>query len=119
VEGRNKPNSSCLSPDESRLYVNESLRHKIYVWDVANDSTFSNKRLFYTIPQTGYVDGMKVDPPGNLYCTGPGGIWVISSAGILLTLISTPETPTNCAWGDADRKTLYITAQASVYRVRP
>ena len=114
-----KPNGICLSPDESRLYVNESPRHTIYVWDVVNDSTFSNKRLFYTIPQTGYVDGMKVDPTGNVYCTGPGGVWVVSPSGIFLTLIGTPETPTNCAWGDVDRKTLYITAQTSVYRVRP
>jgi gluconolactonase len=114
-----KPNGICLSPDERRLYVNESPQHKIYVWDVANDSTFSNKRLFYTIPQTGYADGMKVDSVGNVYCTGPGGIWVVSPAGTFLTLISTPETPTNCAWGDADRRTLYITAGKSVYRVRP
>ncbi len=114
-----KPNGICFSPDESRLYVNESAQHKIYVWDVVNDSTFTNKRLFYTIPQNGYADGMKVDSSGNLYCTGPGGIWVVSPSGTYLTLISTPQTPSNCAWGDADRKTLYITAQTSVYRIRP
>jgi gluconolactonase len=114
-----KPNGICFSPDESRLYVNESAQHKIYVWNVVNDSTFTDKRLFYTIPQTGYADGMKVDPSGNVYCAGPGGIWVVSPTGTYLTLISTPETPTNCAWGDADRKTLYITAQTGVYRIRP
>jgi len=114
-----KPNGICFSPDESRLYVNESAQHKIYVWDVVNDSTFTNKRLFYTIPQSGYADGMKVDPSGNVYCAGPGGIWVVSPAGTEITLISTPQTPSNCAWGDADRKTLYITAQTSVYRIRP
>lgn len=114
-----KPNGICFAPDESRLYVNESAQHKIYVWDVVNDSTFTNKRLFYTIPQTGYADGMKVDASGNIYCAGPGGIWVVSPSGTYLTLISTPQTPTNCAWGDADRKTLYITAQTSVYRIRP
>lgn len=114
-----KPNGICFSPDESRLYVNESAQHKIYVWDVVNDSTFANKRLFYTIPQTGYADGMKVDSSGNVYCAGPGGIWVVSPSGTYLTLIITPQTPSNCAWGDADRKTLYITAQTSVYRIRP
>ena len=114
-----KPNGICFSPDESRLYVNESAQHKIYVWDAVNDSTFTNKRLFYTIPQTGYADGMKVDSSGNVYCAGPGGIWVVSPSGTLLTLIVTPQTPSNCTWGDADRKTLYITAQTSVYRIRP
>jgi gluconolactonase len=114
-----KPNGISFSPDESRLYVNESAQHKIYVWDVANDSTFTNKRLFYTIPQTGYADGMKVDSSGNVYCAGPGGIWVVSPSGAYLTLIATPQTPSNCAWGDADRKSLYITAQTSVYRTRP
>ena len=114
-----KPNGICFSPDERRLYVNESALHKIYVWDAVNDSTFTNKRLFYTIPQTGYVDGMKVDPDGNVYCTGPGGVWVVSASGTYVTLIATPQTPSNCAWGDADRKTLYITAQTSVYRIRP
>jgi gluconolactonase len=114
-----KPNGICFSPDESRLYVNESAQQKIYVWDVVNDSTFTNKRLFYTIPQTGYADGMKVDSSGNVYCAGPGGIWVVSPSGSYLTLIVTPQTPSNCAWGDADRRTLYITAQTSVYRIRP
>jgi gluconolactonase len=113
-----KPNGICFSPDESRLYVNESAQHKIYAWDVANDSTFTNKRLFYTIPQMGYADGMKVDSNGNVYCAGPGGIWVVSSSGAYLTLIATPQTPSNCAWGDPDRRTLYITAQTSVYRIR-
>jgi gluconolactonase len=114
-----KPNGICFSPDESRLYVNESAQHKIYVWDVVDDSTFTNKRLFYTIPQTGYADGMKVDSSGNVYCAGPGGIWVVSPSGTYVTLIITPQTPSNCAWGDVDRKTLYITAQTSVYHIRP
>jgi gluconolactonase len=113
-----KPNGICFSPDEERLYVNESPQHKIYVWDVDDDSTVSNKRLFYTIPMPGYADGMKVDPAGNVYCTGPSGVWIISPAGIYLDKIATPETPTNCAWGDADRETLYITAGTSVYRIR-
>jgi gluconolactonase len=72
-----KPNGICFSPDESKLYVNESPNGKIYVWDV-NDSTITNKQLLYTIPLGGYADGMKVDTAGNLYCTGPTGVWVIS-----------------------------------------
>jgi len=113
-----KPNGICFSPDEKRLYVNESPQHKIYVWDVENDSTITNKRVFYTIPQSGYADGMKTDPEGNVYCTGPGGVWIVSPAGTYLDKIATPETPTNCAWGETDRKTLYITAGTSIYRIR-
>jgi gluconolactonase len=113
-----KPNGICFSPDESRLYVNESPQHKIYEWDVLNDSTIANKRVFYTIPQAGYADGMKTDPEGNVYCTGPGGVWVVSPSGTYLGTIATPETPTNCAWGESDRKTLYITAGTSLYRIR-
>lgn len=113
-----KPNGICFSPDEKKLYVCESPKAIVYVWDVFNDSTITNKKLFYAIPEKGYADGMKTDPEGNLYCTGPEGVWVISPDGKLLDKIATPETPTNCNWGDSDRKTLYITAQTSVYRIR-
>jgi gluconolactonase len=113
-----KPNGICFSPDEKKLYVNESPACKIYVWDVLDDSTIANKRLFYTIPASGYADGMKADTAGNVYCTGPTGVWIVSPGGTLLGKIATPETPANCAWGDADRQTLYITATTSVYRIR-
>lgn len=113
-----KPNGICFSPDEKKLYVCESPKAIVYVWDVIDDSTIANKKLFFAIPEKGYADGMKCDDEGNLYCTGPGGVWVISPSGKLLDKIATPETPTNCNWGDSDRKTLYITAQTSVYRIR-
>ncbi|RPI01515.1 MAG: T9SS C-terminal target domain-containing protein [Ignavibacteriae bacterium] len=105
-----EPNGICFSPDEKKLYVNESPQGKIYVWDVENDSTIVHKNLFYTIPRVGYADGMKVDPSGNLYCTGPSGVWVISPMGVCLDTILLPVNPSNGAWGDADRKSLYITA---------
>ncbi len=111
-----KPNGICFSLDESKLYVNESAQAKIYVWDVAGDS-ITNKRLFFQIPATGYVDGMKIDPKGNIYCSGPNGVWIISDSAVYLDKI-TMETPSNCNWGDADRKTLYITAGSSLYRIR-
>jgi gluconolactonase len=113
-----KPNGICFSPDEKKLYVNESPKDRIYVWDVINDSTISNKKLFYQIPMAGYADGMKVDSAGNVYCTGPTGIWIISPSGVYLDKISIPETPSNCNWGDSDRKTLYITAGKSLYKIR-
>jgi gluconolactonase len=63
-------------------------------------------------------DGMKVDSAGNVYATGPGGVLVISPRGKHLGTIEVPEIPANCAWGEADGKTLYITARTSVYRIR-
>jgi gluconolactonase len=114
----NKPNGICFSLDEKKLYVNESAKDSIYVWDVMNDSTLANKKPFYGIPMSGYADGMKVDTAGNIYCTGPTGVWIVSPAGVSLGKIAVPETPSNCNWGDADRKTLYITAGKSLYRIR-
>jgi len=113
-----KPNGICFSPDEKKLYVNESPEGKIYSWDVVNDSTFTGKKLLYDIPTSGYADGMKTDAAGNIYCTGPGGVWIVSPAGFNIGKIATPETPTNCGWGGKDRKTLFITAGTSLYRIR-
>lgn len=113
-----KPNGICFSPDESKLYVNESPNGRIYIWDVIDDTAISNKRLFYSIPLGGYADGMKVDSSGNLYCAGPTGVWIISPAGEYLDKIAIPGNPSNCNWGDADGKTLYITGGSSVYRIR-
>jgi len=115
-----KPNGICFSPDEKKFYVNESPNGKVYVWDAAGDSIF-NKKLFYSIPLGGYADGMKTDPSGNIYCTGPSGVWIISPAGAYLDKIAIPSpdnNPSNCTWGEADRKTLYITAGHSLYRIR-
>jgi gluconolactonase len=114
----NKPNGICFSLDEKKLYVDESAKDSIYVWDVVNDSTLANRKAFYAIPMSGYADGMKIDTAGNLYCTAPTGVWIISPAGILLGKIAVPVTPSNCNWGDADRKTLYITGGTSLYRIR-
>ena len=112
-----KPNGICFSPDEKKLYVNESPKGEIYVWDIINDSTISNKKLFNKVSP--YADGMKVDPAGNLYCTGSGGVWIFSPEGKYLDkIVIQNQSPSNCAWGDSDRKTLYITSGSSVYRIR-
>lgn len=115
------PNGICFSPDEKKLYVNDSQAHKIYVWDVINDSTITNKKLFFTIPVTGYADGMKIDGAGNIYCTCSSAVWVISPSGEQLGKINLPSnvSASNCAWGESDKKTLFITAGTSVYKVRP
>ena len=112
------PNGICFSPDESKLYVNDSQVRIIYVWDVVNDSVLQNKRVFASMRPTGYADGMKVDPSGDLFSAGPLGIWVFDKDGNCLDTILVPEQTSNCNWGDADRKSLYITAGKSLYRIR-
>lgn len=69
-------------------------------------------------PAPGGTDGMKVDQNGNVYCTAPGGVWIISPAGKHLGTIRPPEQPANLAFGDADAKSLYLTARQSLYRIR-
>jgi gluconolactonase len=113
-----EPNGICFSPDESKLYVNDSHKCEIYSWDVLNDSTIANKKLLYSIPASGYADGMKTDSAGNIYCAGPTGIWIISPKGEYLDRIAISASPSNCNWGDQDRKTLYITGGSSLYRIR-
>jgi gluconolactonase len=112
------PNGICFSRDERKLYVDESQQRIIYVWDVVDDSVLANKRVFASIPPTGYADGMKIDSAGNLYCAGPLGIWVFGPNGTILDTILVAETPSNCNWGDAGRTTLYITAGKSLYRIK-
>ena len=115
------PNGIAFSPDEKKLYVNNSEAKYIAVFDVKPDGTVTNERLFADLKdasQGGVPDGLKVDLEGNVYSTGPGGVWILSPDGKLLGKISVPETATNLAWGESDRKTLYITASKSLYRIR-
>ncbi|HUI30546.1 MAG TPA: SMP-30/gluconolactonase/LRE family protein [Candidatus Acidoferrales bacterium] len=114
------PNGICFSNDESKLYINDSQARIVYVWDVVDDSVLANKQVFATIRPTGYADGMKFDSSGNLFCAGPLGVWVFSSNGSCVDtiLIPSPDVASNCNWGDHDRKTLYITAGKTLYRIR-
>ena len=117
------PNGLAFSPDEALLYVDDSASRHIYVFDVRADGRLENRRLFCDmgpegVPMGGNPDGMTVDYAGHLYCSGPGGVWILDPAGRQLGLIAMREKPSNCAWGDIDRCTLYITAQTSLYRLR-
>ncbi len=115
-----EPNGLCFSPDEKLLYVDDSsdLRH-IRVFNVEEDGTLSGGRIFAKIDSTkGVPDGMKVDTEGTLYVAGPEGVWVFDTSGKHIETIAVPETPANLAWGDADGKTLYLTAHTSIYKVR-
>ena len=120
VDDFERPNGLAFSPDESVLYIDDSRRRHIRAFDVQPDGTLTNGRIFADMesPDQGSPDGMKVDREGNVYCTGPGGIWVFTPQGELLGRIIPPEQPANLAWGDADWQTLYITARTSVYRIR-
>jgi gluconolactonase len=113
-----RPNGIAFTPDQKKLYVNDSQVRRIYVWDVQTDGTIDNKELFYFMDENGSADGMKVDTDGNLYSTGPGGIWIFKSDGSLLDRIAVPGQTTNCNWGESDRQTLYITSANTLYRIR-
>jgi|SRR5438876_3362962 len=116
-----QPNGLAFSPDGKRLYVDDSERRNIRVYDFLPAGTLANGRPFGSEPggsDDGVPDGIRVDRFGNLYVTGPLGIWVWDPAGHHLGTIVVPEQPANMAWGDADHQTLYITATTSVYRLR-
>jgi gluconolactonase len=115
-----QPNGLAFSPDGKHFYIDDSEKRNIRVYDVASDGTLSNGRVFGEEPggkHDGVPDGIKVDKSGNLFVTGPKGIWVWDAFGNHLGTIAMPEQPANLTWGDQDYRTLYITATTSVYRL--
>lgn len=115
-----QPNGLAFSPDGKHFYVDDDEKRNIRVYDVASDGTLSNGRIFGEEPggkHEGVPDGIKVDKSGNLFVTGPKGIWVWDANGNHLGTIALPEQPANLTWGDKDYRTLYITATTSVYRL--
>jgi gluconolactonase len=115
-----QPNGLAFSPDGKRFYVDDSEKRNIRVYDFSAKGTLSNGRIFGEEPGgkgEGVPDGIKVDENGNLFVTGPKGIWVWDANGNHLGTIVMPEQPANLAWGGADLHTLYITATTSVYRL--
>jgi gluconolactonase len=115
-----QPNGLAFSPDGRHFYVDDSEQRNIRVYEVAPDGTLANGRIFGEEPggkSDGVPDGMKVDKSGNLFVTGPKGIWVWDAKGNHLGTIVMPEQPANLNWGDKDYRTLYITATTSVYRL--
>ena len=119
IKDLGQPNGLAFSPDGKHFYVDDTERHDIRVYDVAANGEMTNGRLFGKEDgPDGVPDGMRVDVKGNLYVTGPGGIWVWDPHGRHLGTILLPEVAANLAWGDRDYRTLYITATTSVYRLR-
>jgi gluconolactonase len=117
-----RPNGIAFSPDEKFLYIaNSDARKKIWMrFGVRPDGTLGKGSIFYDVTSEtseGLPDGMKVDERGNLYCTGPGGIWIFSPGGKHVGTIVVPEIPANVAWGGSSARTLFITARTGLYRV--
>ena len=117
------PNGIAFSPDEKYLYVGDWDEKKKVVmrYEVQPDGSVKNGKLFFDMTSTpgeDALDGMKVDKAGNLYVSGPGGLWILSPQGKHLGTIIPPKHPHNFAWGDADGKTLYLCARSGLYRMR-
>lgn len=115
------PNGLCFSPDERLLYVNDTEKALIRVFDVRSDGTLGNGRLFASGIRSelaaGVPDGMKCDAQGNVWVTAPAGIWVYSPSGALLGKVAVPEMVANLHWGGPDWQTLFMCATHSVYTV--
>jgi gluconolactonase len=116
-----RPNGLAFSSDERRLYVADTPRYHLRMFEVEADGRLSGGGTFVEFDREageGRPDGLKVDLQGNLYSTGPGGLWIVSPTGEILARAAFPEKTANCAWGDDDLQTLYVTASTSIYRLR-
>ena len=115
-----RPNGLCFSLDGRRLFVNDTARQHIRVFDVTPGGALSGGRVWAETKGDGpgAPDGMKIDSAGNVYCCGPGGIHVFDPDGVALGVIRVPEYTANMAFGDDDLRSLFITASTSVYRIR-
>lgn len=123
VPGFEYPNGLAFSPDESVLYVSNTRPGQyIIAYDLDADGAVRGVRHFADMPSdsdtNGVPDGMKVDAEGRVYCTGPGGCWVFDQGGAPMGVIRLPEYPANCAWGGSDGRTMFFTANTSVYSAR-
>lgn len=123
VDSLTRPNGLALSPDQTKLYVANSDPAKARWYEfVLRDSLVSAGRVLFdasdlTATQNGLPDGLKVDSRGNIFATGPGGVWIFDSSGKPLGKITLPEATSNCALSP-DEKTLYVTNDGQVVRIR-
>lgn len=117
------PNGIAFSPDEKFLYVGnwDDGRKVVNRYPVNADGSVGAGSLFYDftpIKGEDAIDGIKVDSEGNVYVSAPGGLQIVSPGGKLLGTIVTPQHVHNMAWGDDDRKTLYLCARTGLYKIR-
>jgi gluconolactonase len=121
VRDQTRPNGIALSPDETTLYVaNSDAENTVLMAYDIDETGASNSRVFYDLndqAESGTADGMKVDLAGNIFASGPGGVWIVGPDGVHLGTIKTGEGTANVAWGD-DGHTLYMTSSTSLYRIR-
>jgi gluconolactonase len=122
IDDMTRPNGLAFSPDEKTLYVaNSDENYRVWMrYDVQPDGTVRNGSVFADVSaekEPGLPDGMKIDSRGNIWATGPGGVWVFAPDARHLGTLKLPEQPANCAWGD-DWTTLYITAETGLYRLK-
>jgi gluconolactonase len=123
-----RPNGLAFSPDERTLYVADTPRYHVRAFAVREDGALEGGAVLAELPADageGRPDGLKVDVEGNIYTTGPGGLWIVApgacppyGGGELLGHLRFPEKTANCAWGDADLRSLFVTASTSLYRLR-
>lgn len=121
AEDISTPNGLAFSPDERTFYANGSSAKYVRAYDVLPDDTLINGRMLIDVsgdPAPGITDGIKVDTSGNIWESGPGGIWIVSPQGKHLGTIFTPTIVGNLEFGDPDHKTLYIAARPNVYKIR-
>ncbi|HXG16090.1 MAG TPA: SMP-30/gluconolactonase/LRE family protein [Calidithermus sp.] len=120
VDDFDRPNGLCFALDEQRLFINDTARKHIRVFDVTPTGGLRGGRVWAETrgDKPGAPDGMKIDARGNVYCCGPGGIHVFSPDGSLMEVIEVPEYTANFCWGDDDYRSLFITASTSLYRIR-
>ena len=120
VDDFDQPNGLCFSLDESQLFINDTMRAHIRVFDVNGEGVLENGRVWAEVTggRDGAPDGMKIDSQGNLFVTGPGGIHVFDPDAACLGVIKMPQGCANFCWGDDDLKSLFVTASTSLYRVR-
>ena len=122
VDSLSYPNGIAFSPDETKLYVSETNSSKIHVFDVVDDSTLANGRVFVTVNQFGNADqsssdGLKVDNAGNVWATGSEGVAIFSPEAELLDIINIPGSTTNLAFGGSENLTLFITNFSGLYKL--
>lgn len=121
IKDLSRPNGIAFSPDEKYLYVSDTATKRWMKYRVQADGSVTDESVLLDCSDDktpGSPDGIRVDKKGNIYGAGPGGVWIISPVGKHLGTIKVPEVVGNVAWGDADGKTLYITASTSIYSIK-
>jgi gluconolactonase len=120
IDDLDGPNGLALSPDERLLIVADSERSHLRSFDIGEGWRISGGGVLVELPAEGegVPDGLKFDERGNVFATGPGGLWLCTLGGTILGHLPMPEVTSNLAWGDDDARTLYLTASTAVYRLR-